>query len=441
MWQVFQWSFDHGFVSYATQRDRDLLAQMANRTANLYVYYNNWDFLVSESKRELEWQRAKLENMRDLIPPPVTPNLDLIYPSQYYRQRFALFDKDGNPLIGGISLERAETQPVIVNKQTVGFVGLRSMKELVQDQTIRFVRQQGESFLLISAFMLAIAALLTWPLAKLLSRPISEISQATRKLASGDLNTRIQVNGKDELGQLAADFNQLAASLEEAKQARKRWVADTAHELRTPISVLRGEIEAMQDGIIPVTPDSLNSLLQETLHLGRLVEDLNQLSMHDMGNLNYKMAPTNVCEVLKHCMQGMQRTFEEAGIEMNLIVEKKCKNQIMADHDRLSQLFSNLMSNTLKYTNAPGKLDIIINKQANHLEIRMEDSAPGVCDQDKEKIFERFYRIEHSRNRQTGGRGLGLAICRKIIDGHQGKIEAYHSPSGGLGVRIELPFQ
>jgi len=136
MWQVFQWSFDRGFVSYATERDRDFLEQMANRTANLYIYYDDWYFLVQESRMENEWHKAKLENLRDLVPPPSTPNLDLIYPSQYYRQRFLLFDDQQKPIIGKTHFTDAEIHAVKVNKKIVGYVGLRSIRELVSRPNI-----------------------------------------------------------------------------------------------------------------------------------------------------------------------------------------------------------------------------------------------------------------------------------------------------------------
>lgn len=440
MWQVFQWSFDRGFVSYATERDRDFLEQMANRTANLYVYYDDWYFLVQESRMESSWHQTKLENIRDLIPPPNTPNLDLIYPSQYYRQRFLLFDTDKKVLIGKSRFSDAETHPVMVNDQTVGYVGLRSIRELVQDQTLRFVRQQGEAFLLISAFMLAIAALLTWPLAQWLSRPISSMQQATKKLAAGKFDTRIAVNGSDELAKLSCDFNNLACTLEHMREARKRWVADTAHELRTPVAILRGEIEAMQDGIIQVTPESLASLHQETLHIARLIDDLNQLSMHDMGSLNYEMEDISVDDIIEQTVQSMTLPFSEAGLE--LVYERPSNSPIMmnGDADRLHQLFSNLMSNSLKYTNAPGKLTVKLFRKGKKVTLLFEDSAPGVGDNDINRIFEQFFRVENSRNRATGGRGLGLAICSNIVDGHQGSISAYHSPDGGLGIKIEFPF-
>ena len=440
MWQVFQWSFDRGFVSYATERDRDFLEQMANRTANLYIYYDDWYFLVQESRMEREWYQAKLENLRDLVPPPSTPNLDLIYPSQYYRQRFLLFDAQQRPIIGKVRFTDAEVHPVTVNKKIVGFVGLRSIRELVQDQTLRFVRQQGEAFLLISAFMLAIAALLTWPLAQWLSRPLCSMQVATKKLAAGKFETRIAVKGSDELADLSCNFNHLASTLENTREARKRWVADTAHELRTPVAILRGEIEAMQDGIIKVTPDSLSSLQQETLHLARLIDDLNQLSMHDTGSLNYNMEEVSLNEILEQATQSMTLPFQEAGLELIYEYTQKKPIVIKGDSDRLYQLFSNLMNNSLKYTNAPGKLSVKASSTNKKAVILFEDSAPGVSEEDKNRIFEQFYRVENSRNRATGGRGLGLTICSNIVEGHQGTISAYHSQDGGLGIQIEFPL-
>ncbi|MGO2353368.1 MAG: ATP-binding protein [Marinomonas foliarum] len=440
MWQVFQWSFDRGFVSYATERDRDFLEQMANRTANLYIYYDDWYFLVQESRMESEWHQAKLENLRDLVPPPSTPNLDLIYPSQYYRQRFLLFDDQQKPIIGKVRFTDAETHAVKVNKKVVGYVGLRSIRELVQDQTLRFVRQQGEAFLLISAFMLAIAALLTWPLAQWLSRPITSMQRATKKLAAGKFETRITVNGSDELASLSCDFNNLACTLENTREARKRWVADTAHELRTPVAILRGEIEAMQDGIIKVTPDSLASLQQETLHIAHLIDDLNQLSMHDVGSLSYNMDDILVNDIIEQTVQSMTLPFNEAGLDLIFEYSQKKPIVMNGDSDRLHQLFSNLMNNSLKYTNAPGTLTVKLKRVNKKAIILFEDSAPGVSDEDKNKIFEQFFRVENSRNRATGGRGLGLAICSNIVDGHQGTIGAYHSPDGGLGIKIEFPL-
>ncbi|SBS31445.1 Signal transduction histidine-protein kinase BaeS [Marinomonas spartinae] len=440
MWQVFQWSFDKGFVSYATARDRDFLEQMANRTANLYAYYNDWYFLVQESRMEKKWNQTRLENLRDLIPPPSTPNLDLIYPSQYYRQRFLLFDKNQKNLIGRVPFDKAETHAVIVNKKIVGYVGLRSMRAVVQDQTLRFVQQQGEAFLLISAFILAIAALLTWPLAQWLSRPICTIREATRKLATGKFDTRIKIQGTDELADLGTDFNHLATTLENTRESRKRWVADTAHELRTPVAILRGEIEAMQDGIIKVSPESLESLQQEIVHIARLIDDLNQLSMHDMGNLNYEMEEVDLADTLEQTSQSMSLIYKEAGLDLELEVTTKHPILINGDENRLHQLFANLMNNSLKYTNTPGRLKITLREEKNLAIVLFEDTPPGVNEEEKQRIFEQFYRVENSRNRATGGRGLGLAICTNIVNAHQGTIKAYHSPEGGLGIRIEFPL-
>ncbi|GAB3477848.1 ATP-binding protein [Marinomonas epiphytica] len=441
MWQVFQWSFDRGFVSYTNERDRDFLVQMSNRSANLYHYYDNWGFLVRESELEKAWFKAKLENYHSLSTPPKTPNLDMIYPSQYYRKRFLLYDASKTPIIGETPFKNAETHTVMVNNNVVGYVGLRSIKELIQDQTLSFVRQQGETFLFISAFMLAITALLTWPLAQWLSNPICMIRGATKKLAAGKFDTRIKVNGSDELAELGRDFNHLASTLENTQEARKRWVADTAHELRTPVAILRGEIEAMQDGIIPVNADSLASLQHETIHLARLIDDLNQLSMHDTGNINYNMDELNLNELVESACQSMKLPFSDAGLTLDFHSKTKKPVTISGDADRLYQLFSNLMNNSLKYTDAPGHLNVYVKKQDQKALVLFEDTAPGVSDENKDKIFDTFFRIENSRNRATGGRGLGLAICTKIIAGHQGSISAYHSPDGGLGVKVEFPLK
>ncbi|TBR41094.1 HAMP domain-containing protein [Marinomonas agarivorans] len=438
MWQVSLWSFDQGFFNYTSQQDKSYLQQMATRSGYLYYYYDNWDFLIYESELATKWYKKQL-GKTSLAPPPSTPNLDLIYPSQSYRKRFLLYNKHQEPLIGDLSFSKATTKPVYLDGRLIGYIGLRPLNSILQDHNLKFMKQQGEAFLLIAAFVLTIAAFITWWLAKLLSQPICEMSQATRRLASGNYDTRIRSKYADELGQLAFDLNHLASTLENSSQARKRWVADTAHELRTPLAILRGEIEAMQDGIIKVTPESLNSLFQETVHLGRLIDDLNQLSMHDTGSMSYKMEDTDLVTILEQTINSMQRSFDDAGLKLSFETNKKKSIPIIGDADRLAQVFSNLMSNTLKYTNAPGELAIATQCSNGFTTVILEDSAPGLNEEDIEKIFDRFFRAECSRNRSSGGRGLGLSICRSIIEGHQGQISAYNSPKGGVGIKIVLP--
>lgn len=438
MWQVSLWSFDQGFFNYTSQQDKSYLQQMATRSGYLYYYYDNWDFLIYESELASQWYKKQL-GKSNLSPPPSTPNLDLIYPSQSYRKRFLLYNRHQEPLIGDLKFDAATTKPVYLDSKLIGYIGLRPLTSIRQDHNLKFMKQQGEAFLLIAAFVLTIAAFITWWLAKLLSQPICEMSQTTRRLASGHYDTRIRSKYADELGQLTFDLNHLASTLENSSQARKRWVADTAHELRTPLAILRGEIEAMQDGIIKVTPESLNSLLQETVHLGRLIDDLNQLSMHDTGSLSYKMEDTDLINILRQTASSMQRPFDEAGLELQLEIDKKKSIPIVGDADRLAQVFSNLMNNTLKYTNSPGELTIKTRCNNGSVEITFEDSAPGISNEDIDKIFDRFFRVECSRNRSSGGRGLGLSICRSIIEGHQGTINAYNSPKAGVGIKIVLP--
>ncbi len=440
IWQIFQWSFNHSFVFYVTKHDKDFLEQMANRTANLYTYYNDWHFLVQENKIKKRWDQIRLKNLRNLIPPPDTPNLDLIYPSQYYRQRFLLFDKNQRNLIGDIPFDKAETYVVAVNRKIVGYVGLSSMRIMVQNRTLNFAKQQGIAFLMIATFLLALAALLIWPSAQWLNRPICIIREATKKLSEGKFETRIKIRSSDELTKLGNDFNHLATTLENTRESRKQWIADTVHELRTPIAILRGEIEAIQDEIIKVTPESLKSLNQEVMHITRLIDDLNQLSVHDMGNLNYKMNNVNLNDTLEQTIKSMSLICQEAKLNLGLEFKQKHQITVTGDTNRLHQLFANLINNSIKYTNSPGKLKITLQEKKNLAVILFEDTPPSVNEEERQHIFKKFYRVENSHNRTTRGIGLGLAICTNIVNGHQGTIKAYQSPEGGLGVRIEFPL-
>lgn len=438
MWQVYLWSFDQGFSNYIYQEDQSYLGQMATNAKHLYRTYEDWDFLVTERTMEKQWHKRQLISDTN-IPRPATPNLDLIYPSKNYRARFLFYDKDEKVLIGNVAFDNAITRPIILDDELIGYVGLRPINQILQGHTSNFVKQQGEAFLHISAFMLIITALIIWWLAKLLSSPICEMIQTTKRLTLGDYSPRLKNKSNDELGKLAFDLNHLAYTLENARESRKRWVADTAHELRTPLAILRGEIEAMQDGIIPITPESLESLLNETVHLGRLIDDLNQLSMHDTGSMDYKMERFDIMQVLHHSISTMQRTFDDADLLLKLEASKMKGINITADEDRLNQVFSNLMNNSLKYTHSPGELVIKVNETANEVVIQFEDSSPGIGEDEINQVFDRFFRVETSRNRAEGGRGLGLSICRSIVAGHRGEISAYHSPNKGLGIKIVLP--
>ena len=210
-------------------------------------------------------------------------------------------------------------------------------------------------------------------------------------------------------------------------------MADISHELRTPLAVLRAELEAIQDGIRPMTPAALEPLQGEVQQLGKLIDDLHELSVTQNGALSYRFAVLDLDGVLQAALAAVRGRFADAGLALET-APAGAVLLIEGDERRLQQLFANLLENALRYTDAGGRVAARIQPHADRVDIHIEDSAPGVDAAHRERLFERFYRVEGSRNRASGGSGLGLAICRNIVEAHGGTIQAeacllYTSPS------------
>lgn len=285
-----------------------------------------------------------------------------------------------------------------------------------------------------------LAAVVSFILSKHLLAPIRQLMMGTQALTSLKFETRIDVRAGDELGQLASDFNVMAQTLRRYEQMRKQWISDISHELRTPLAILRGEVEAMQDGIREMTRDTLDSLHSEVLYINKIVEDLHQLSLAEAGTLYFKNEPLNPLHVLKTALKLFQNRLTQQKITIldNLTAEQDI--MVMGDSDRLTQVFSNLLENTLRYADAPGILKIWQNYSKNRLFLNFEDSGPGVPEESVERLFDRLYRVDKSRSRAKGGSGLGLAICKNIVETLGGDIRAENGASGGLRIEITLPL-
>jgi two-component system sensor histidine kinase BaeS len=302
-----------------------------------------------------------------------------------------------------------------------------------------FQSGQRQTYGLIAALVVLLSSLSSLYLARRLLRPIRWLADGAQALAAGDYDTRIEVERDDELGRLARHFNHLAAALARNEQLRRQWIADISHELRTPLAVLRGEIEALQDGVRAVSAQRLNSLHAEALALGQLVEDLYQLALADAGALEYRCESVDLAEILTDTAQAFRHRFEQQGLTLD--------NQVAAplwlhgDPLRLQQLFSNLLENSQRYTAAGGRLEIVLERSVERHVLVFRDSAPAVPDAALSHLFERLYRVDKSRSRSLGGAGLGLALCQNIVEAHGGRMTASHSPLGGLQVRVELPVQ
>ncbi|TXH65076.1 MAG: HAMP domain-containing protein [Lysobacteraceae bacterium] len=379
------------------------------------------------------WRDAPPGAERPPRPPRLGPNL---------RPRLLLIDARGDIVAGNPHVPRdAPAIAIVHDGETVGHLLLAPLPRLRSDLDLAFARQQRQRMAWIAVSVLLIALISAWALSRWLLRPVRALAAGTRALASGDYATRIDAARGDEFGALARDFNALAATLEKHRDARRQWGADIAHELRTPISVLSGEIQALQDGVRAVDGERLASLQAECARLRDLVNDLYQLSLSDAGALDYRFEPVDLAEVVREAVQAHTGAMQAAGLSLSAAsVPAVCRLE-RGDRTRLRQLLDNLLGNAMRYTDRPGRVLVALDLVAGGGRLRIDDTAPGVPDEALPHLFERLFRVEPSRSRSFGGAGLGLAICRNIVEAHGGTVAAAHSPEGGLRIEAFLPFE
>jgi two-component system sensor histidine kinase BaeS len=354
-----------------------------------------------------------------------------------------LFDADKQHIAGGrerVSYDGYTLQAIAVDDKTVGWLGLHKRENLTNPLEVGFLKQQSQMLYFIGGGILLLAAIVALLLGRHLLAPVRKLTAGTRTLATRQFDTRIEVESKDELGQLAADFNSMAQTLEEYERMRRQWISDIAHELRTPLSILRGEIEALKDGIRLVNQDTLDSLYSEARYLSKIVTDLHELSLADTGALSIQKVPVDPLVIVNETVGRFKQRFAENQISIENKLENQPPINIIGDADRLQQLFSNLLENTLRYANAPGTLKIWQKRTANRLILFFEDSGPGVPAEALDRLFDRLYRVDRSRSRTHGGSGLGLSICRSIVSAFGGEIRAVNANSAGLRIEVELPL-
>jgi two-component system sensor histidine kinase BaeS len=448
MFLIMQWSINRGFLQYLNTLDQGRLEQII--TGNLekaYSEHGGWDFLrenpgllterlMNTDIGDISSERFKELNKRKDIPPFPLPPEGAHQP----RLPFIVLDAERSPLFGNpAEAKDINFRPIVHNNETVGYIGLLPPKHFLNPHQEQFLKQQKLALILAGIGMVLVVVIFSFPLANRLIRPIKAMAAATRDLASGKYSIRVPISSSDELGQLARDFNAMALTLEKNEKARRQWVADISHELRTPLSVLRGEIEALLEGIRSITPEAIRSLHAEVLRLHRLVEDLYQLALSDLGTLTYHKDELDLAEILTDSIEPYRAEFARKGIKLSTNISQRSKITVFADMERLQQLFANLLDNSLKYTELGGELVIRLACYNSQATIDFEDSAPRVPEDDLDRLFDRLYRVEGSRSRATGGAGLGLAICRNIVEAHAGTIAAHPSPLGGVLIKVTLP--
>jgi signal transduction histidine kinase len=276
-------------------------------------------------------------------------------------------------------------------------------------------------------------------------QPLTQIEQVTKKFAAGHLEERLPPSEIPEINQLATSFNRMAVSLEDVEQRRRELVSDLTHELRTPLTVLRGYLEELADGRIEATPAVYQRLAKETKRLQRLINDLQELSKAEAGYLPIKLERVNLRPLLESLVQKFSDQLLEDGPQLRL----ECPPQlplVLADVDRVEQVLVNLLGNALTYTKA-GSITVQvwtesegINARSPRLWIAVTDTGIGIASEDVPHVFERFWRAEKSRNQNTGGTGIGLAISQRLIELQGGQIEVESQLGVGSTFRFYLPL-
>jgi len=350
-------------------------------------------------------------------------------------------DSDGRPSGQLTATERQRALPIKLGNEVIGYLlpGREAMGAAMMDEPAQRYLDQLRRALLLGGLAAFVSAML---LAGLLTRgivaPVRRLTQATQAVADGDLDARAPVNGHDEIGELAQTFNSMAANLQRAEQARRAQTADIAHELRNPLSVLQGTLEALADGVYEPTSDNIEPALDQVRTLNRLVGDLRTLALADAGELRLERQPVDVVALLEHAAEAYREMLADHGLTL-VYAPAPHPLTVHADYERLTQVVGNILSNTAHYVPAGGRVQIAAQTAQNGVEVVIADDGPGVPDTDLPHIFERFWRGDPSRSRATGGSGLGLAIARHIIVAHGGRIWAAPTPGGGLTVVFWLP--
>jgi two-component system, OmpR family, sensor histidine kinase BaeS len=287
------------------------------------------------------------------------------------------------------------------------------------------------------ALVLAIGLALL--LARRISHPIQLVSLAANKVAHGDLTARAKVSGQDELGQLAQNFNLMATGLEQQATARKNLFADIAHELRTPLTAMKARLEALEDGVMPLELEAIKRLSGQTRILEHLVEDLRLLSLADAGVLSLELQRTDLTSVAKDSLEHFRARAEAKNLHLEF---QAASNLILPfDTNRIGQALSNLLENAIAHTPEGGTVTLEITKHPQFAQIRILDTGSGIPPESLNRIFERLYRADPSRNRSTGGSGLGLTIVKTIIELHGGTVQAANRPEGGAVFSLTLPLE
>jgi two-component system, OmpR family, sensor histidine kinase BaeS len=458
------WNLRNGFSEFLAARDTDRLEQFAAlvsqnaedtgsmaalKAKGLGIHDLFRQFGVTQGGRSEGRHLQSPQNFQNLESspseafrppprqPPDTANNDA------FKSRVSIYGTDGVPLLGKRLPNDARLyieRPIRIQGQTVASVRMVKLQAVPDDVEANFLTSQYTSIIFAACILLIMALLGAYWVASRWVKPLMQVQVATELIAKGAFDTRLDNTRTDEIGDTMRNINRMALSLQQLEGARRQWMADMSHELRTPLTVLRGEIDALIDGVMPLQSSAIRSLKDEVLQLNALVDDLHLLAMSDLKALPCYFEEFDVVTLLEKMVLRFTPRAMQLGLSLKLEVINPSEKWVHWDAKRIEQLISNLIDNSLRYTDAPGHLVIKLTANSNHVTIEVSDSSPAVTEADLSSIFEPLFRADAARQRIGAGSGLGLAICNAIVQAHNGSIHATASDLGGLCVQIVLPW-
>lgn len=454
-----RWNFEQGLQKFIGDMELQRLQNLSLIIIDDYeTNGSNWLFIKGQDLSEyLELRRNEKgrgarkgpppPHHRKKGPPPPHKKLKNPPPSPAHSlPPTAIVDYSGELVSGELIEDSVEvTYPLYAGGVKIGELKswpfIDTSRTLDSPLAIQFSRQQLWASLFIALFCLTVAGIISWLVADKLLKPIRLVLKSVSQLSEGQYKVVFTEKRTDEIGQLMGNIEALSITLDKTRTAKNRWFANISHELRTPLTVLKGEIEVLKAGIRPLNMEQLDSFEQEVNLLGRLIEDLYQLSLSDIGGLKYNLTTLDYYAAVQGAITSAQPLAQSKGIQLTTSISDGAV--ITGDKQRIEQLLSNLINNSLNYTDSPGRLDIKLDKVIDEIEgkkvrLTLNDTVPGLSKDECENIFEPLYRHDSSRKMRESGAGLGLSICSNIVDAHQGKIYAAPSSLGGVCIIVEF---
>lgn len=360
---------------------------------------------------------------------------------------FSLADADGKVVVSteegkvGMFLspqEIASGIPLFDEGKKMGVLLLSEQGSVLDPAEEEFLASAKRSALLGGGIASGIALLLSAFLISQVLSPLRLLSRATERIAHGDLTQRVTLKARDEFGQLGSSFNRMIDNLRRSETIRQTMTADIAHELRTPVTIIQGNLEAILDGVYQPTPETIAPIYEETLHLGRLIDDLRDLALAEAGELRLNKEPTDLVALVNQVTEMVSSSLEW-GPKLHVKVDHSLP-KVTLDPKRIRQVMANILSNAVRHTPATGEIWVEILQEGGEIELRVTDSGPGIPPEDLPHLFERFYRGDQARSRSGGGSGLGLAIAKQWVEAHGGRIWAENSEQTGARFVVRLPL-